>query len=179
MSTEQIDKTRWNLCPVRFVVALTLMLSASCNGCWDFRTQSDCGNRSCDGSERCETCPQDCGQCNVCGDGRCSVTEVENCATCKSDCACPDFLSCARELSLPPRCVFATQSVCPHGQAAQRYTFCLLVTGARLDDCANRYETSVVACTKEQATQIAQNGAANYTVKEGECPKCCAKPPCS
>jgi len=55
-----------------------------------------CGDSSCDGSETCSTCPQDCGVCPVlpdCGDGSCNGTE--NCSTCPQDCgACPVAFVC-------------------------------------------------------------------------------------
>jgi hypothetical protein len=77
---------------------LIAVLSAACGG--GGPSQARCGDGKCEGGERCEDCPSDCGQCNVCGDGKCSVTEIENCNTCPQDCACPDIGVCARELTL-------------------------------------------------------------------------------
>jgi hypothetical protein len=47
-----------------------------------------CGNNTCDSSESCATCPEDCGKCRsvVCGDGVCSSEECETCANCPKDC---------------------------------------------------------------------------------------------
>lgn len=49
-----------------------------------------CGNKTCDATETCKTCPIDCGACAaVCGDGSCSIAS-ENCQTCSQDCGnCP------------------------------------------------------------------------------------------
>jgi len=50
-----------------------------------------CGDGVCSGTETCETCPEDCGECPAepyCGDGVCSGTET--CETCPEDCGeCP------------------------------------------------------------------------------------------
>ena len=48
-----------------------------------------CGDGTCNGTETCTTCTQDCGACApVCGDGTCNGTET--CSTCTQDCgACP------------------------------------------------------------------------------------------
>jgi hypothetical protein len=48
-----------------------------------------CGNGKCEaesGLESCESCAQDCGTCSVCGDGSCSEGSGESCTTCASDC---------------------------------------------------------------------------------------------
>lgn len=160
------------------IPALLLCFASACDGCGGSNPGTTCGNARCESGERCETCPKDCGVCNVCGDGKCSVTEVENCQTCPKDCACPEILTCARELTLPPRCVLPTTAACPDGQSPQPYTFCLVAPGKRIDDCANRFESLIQACTKDQARAVAQNGAANYTLQDGPCPPCCASPPC-
>jgi hypothetical protein len=49
-------------------------------------TQPDvCGDKTCQGSESCSTCPADCGACApVCGDGTCQASE--SCKTCSDDC---------------------------------------------------------------------------------------------
>ena len=52
-----------------------------------------CGDHTCNGTETCTTCPQDCGACPSCGDGICNGTET--CATCLADCdACCGNGSC-------------------------------------------------------------------------------------
>ncbi len=50
---------------------------------------STCGDGTCDASETCSTCSEDCGVCPpVCGDGTCDASET--CGTCSADCgACP------------------------------------------------------------------------------------------
>ncbi len=49
-----------------------------------------CGDKLCNDTETCKTCPKDCGACaSVCGDGSCSVA-TENCQSCSQDCGkCP------------------------------------------------------------------------------------------
>ncbi|MFH1810448.1 MAG: hypothetical protein ABIJ09_17035 [Pseudomonadota bacterium] len=59
-----------------------------------------CGDGICalaDG-EQCELCPQDCGPCDACGDGRCSV-DAEDCASCPEDCGACD--SCGDGICAP------------------------------------------------------------------------------
>ncbi|HRR48723.1 MAG TPA: fibronectin type III domain-containing protein [Bacteroidales bacterium] len=51
-----------------------------------------CGDRICNGTETCKTCPKDCGICPppapYCGDGSCNGTET--CKICQKDCGvCP------------------------------------------------------------------------------------------
>ena len=48
-----------------------------------------CGDSDCNGSETCNNCPEDCGQCQPqCGDGQC--TGSETCSSCPADCdQCP------------------------------------------------------------------------------------------
>ncbi len=49
-----------------------------------------CGDKVCDPSEDCSSCPEDCGVCpEVCGDGVCDPSE--DCSSCPEDCGeCPD-----------------------------------------------------------------------------------------
>ena len=149
----------------------TLALLAT--ACWGWgNTQAKCGDGKCEGGERCEDCPADCGKCNVCGDGKCSVTEIENCNTCPKDCACPDIAVCARELTLPPRCILRLNSPCPQGGVPQAFTFCLSDPNKPNTQCFNRFETTVTACTREQAAVIAQASATNYKLQDGPCPPC-------
>jgi hypothetical protein len=43
----------------------------------------------CETGENCFNCPQDCGVCDFCGDGKCESDET--CANCPQDCgACPE-----------------------------------------------------------------------------------------
>jgi hypothetical protein len=53
---------------------------------WYFNlaAQPFCGDQTCDASESCSSCPQDCGSC--CGNGVCNSNLGENCTTCPSDC---------------------------------------------------------------------------------------------
>ena len=43
-----------------------------------------CSDGTCNGSETCQSCPQDCGQC--CGNTTCEAGYGENCSSCPSDC---------------------------------------------------------------------------------------------
>jgi lysophospholipase L1-like esterase len=45
---------------------------------------SVCSDGTCNGSETCQSCPQDCGQC--CGNTTCEAGYGENCSSCPSDC---------------------------------------------------------------------------------------------
>jgi hypothetical protein len=49
-----------------------------------------CGDKTCNGSETCTTCPGDCGKCATgCGNGTCEAA-TETCENCAKDCgACP------------------------------------------------------------------------------------------
>jgi hypothetical protein len=50
-----------------------------------------CGDLTCNGSETCGTCAEDCGPCPTCGDQVCNGSET--CSTCANDCgACPTGL---------------------------------------------------------------------------------------
>jgi len=111
------------------------------------------------------------GDNNVCGDGTCSVTEVENCATCAADCTCPDILVCARELT-PPRCILPTAVSCPNDGQSTAFTFCLVQPNKRIDDCIDRFESTVTACTRDEAAAIAQSTAADDILHDGPCPPC-------
>ncbi|MFC1612000.1 MopE-related protein, partial [Myxococcota bacterium] len=50
-------------------------------------TAPTCGDTSCNGTEDCLTCPDDCGAC--CGDAACTSAHSEDCATCPADCPTP------------------------------------------------------------------------------------------
>jgi len=53
----------------------------------------ECGDDACTGTEDCENCPMDCGEC--CGNGECEGAFGEDCETCEVDCgACPGEGSC-------------------------------------------------------------------------------------
>ena len=45
-----------------------------------------CGDTVCAADETCASCPSDCGQCAVCGDGTCQPGAGEGCDTCAADC---------------------------------------------------------------------------------------------
>jgi hypothetical protein len=47
-----------------------------------------------------------------------------------------------------------------------------------IDDCINRFETTITACTRDEAAAIAQSTAESYIIRDGACPPCCALPPC-
>ena len=52
-----------------------------------------CGDNSCNGSENCDSCPQDCGNC--CGNGACEGNFGEDCNSCPEDCgSCSSDESC-------------------------------------------------------------------------------------
>ncbi len=57
--------------------------------CIDKEGAEVCGDYACASGETCNTCPQDCGGCEVvCGNGICQ--EGESCPSCSDDCACPE-----------------------------------------------------------------------------------------
>lgn len=61
-----------------------------------------CGDGLCDPNEEtCDTCPEDCGACPVCGDGSCD--DNENCGSCPGDCG-----ECA-----PACCETSNSAGCP------------------------------------------------------------------
>lgn len=45
-----------------------------------------CGDGRCQPPDDCNSCPQDCGECERCGDGRCQPPE--DCDSCREDCRC-------------------------------------------------------------------------------------------
>jgi hypothetical protein len=73
-----------------------------------------CGDGTCNGSETCSSCQDDCGYCPVCGDGWCEGSE--SCSSCAADCgACPvcgngqceageDCSSCSGDCGVCPPC---------------------------------------------------------------------------
>ena len=61
-------------------------------------SQPTCPDGICDGTEDCQNCAADCGNC--CGDGDCNPAHGENCSTCSADCgACS--IDCVHEADLP------------------------------------------------------------------------------
>ncbi|MBW2702465.1 MAG: peptidase S8 [Deltaproteobacteria bacterium] len=48
-----------------------------------------CGDGTCDASEDCSSCPDDCGVCPFCGDGTCDAGE--DCSSCSDDCGVCSF----------------------------------------------------------------------------------------
>lgn len=87
----------------------------SCNGgasCYNVDPDCDasgsatlncCGNNQCSSDESCQTCPSDCGQCQitlgVCGNSICEADSSETCASCPQDCGV-----CAGEVCNPGNC---------------------------------------------------------------------------
>jgi hypothetical protein len=106
-----------------------------------------------------------------CGDGTCSATEIENCTTCLADCQCPTILVCGRELA-PPRCILPTTVTCAAGVQPRPITFCLVQPNKPADECRNRFETTVTACSRDEAAAIAQASAGEVVVLDGACPPC-------
>jgi tetratricopeptide (TPR) repeat protein len=65
-----------------------------------------CGDSKCSGSETCETCPQDCGECiaDLCGNEICDIRLGETCESCEQDCG-----TCEIPVDLPEVvCNFST-----------------------------------------------------------------------
>ena len=60
-------------------------------GCGECPALALCGDGGCNGSESCDSCPSDCGEC--CGNGACDVVFGENCIGCPGECA-PCLGSC-------------------------------------------------------------------------------------
>jgi hypothetical protein len=61
---------------------------ADCATCPSPPVQPRCGDGTCNGSDTCGNCPDDCGPCPYCGDGTCGGSE--SCTSCDSDCGvCP------------------------------------------------------------------------------------------
>jgi len=77
-----------------------------------------CGDGSCNGTETCLSCPQDCGECPpFCGDGKCNGNET--CSTCPADCGeCPPF--CGDNKCQPPE----TCNTCPQDCGECKKPFC-------------------------------------------------------
>jgi len=98
-----------------------------------------CGDRACNGTETCSSCPQDCGQCPppppsvVCGDGICNGSET--CSICSIDCgACtpPPTDACASE---PAQVVpYGTTRVGGGTLTSSRVAW-VIDTGIDLDHC--------------------------------------------
>jgi hypothetical protein len=79
-----------------------------CIGNCTGNTTTSCGDGTCNGTENCTTCANDCGACSaVCGDRTCG--DNENCTTCMTDCgACP--IQCLLAESAPcDGCIDATE----------------------------------------------------------------------
>ncbi len=61
--------------------------SEDCDSCPEDcgECESECGDGTCDDDEDCESCPEDCGECeSECGDGTCD--DDEDCESCPEDC---------------------------------------------------------------------------------------------
>ena len=63
-------------------------------------TAGFCGDEECLGDEYCDTCPVDCGECTVCGNGECEPGQpLESPGTCAVDCGgCGDGICSINEL---------------------------------------------------------------------------------
>lgn len=65
----------------------TCQPTESCSTCpADCGTCERCENGFCVAPEDCFTCPADCGSCDTCGDGTCSASSGETCFSCPDDC---------------------------------------------------------------------------------------------
>jgi hypothetical protein len=91
------------------------------NGACVTPTTSLCGDGTCNESETCATCPEDCGPCPpVCGDGVCD--ECETCGTCPEDCGpCPTSCTTSDDC-VPAQCCHP--SSCTHRAHAPASTCC-------------------------------------------------------
>jgi len=59
-----------------FIALLAGVFALGTAACGDDAAAGDCGDDECNGTETCETCPEDCGQCLVCNDdGICDAGE--------------------------------------------------------------------------------------------------------
>jgi hypothetical protein len=82
----------------------------------DFST-AVCGDDSCDDPEWCDTCPADCGECTVCGNGLCEPgIPVENPQSCPEDCgSCGDGVCALGELVEADFCIKDCGYACGDG----------------------------------------------------------------
>jgi hypothetical protein len=77
--------------------------------CGDCQAEPVCGDLECNGTETCESCPEDCGECPVgCGDNVCD--EEENCSSCPDDCGVCNGLCCIANDT--PGCVDPDVTAC-------------------------------------------------------------------
>ncbi|HOT09193.1 MAG TPA: metallophosphoesterase, partial [Polyangiaceae bacterium] len=124
---------------MRRFIALTLTLGFLVSGCGT-STEADsppttpngtasCGDSVCDESESCETCPEDCGDCedgpNFCGDFVCD--DEEDCVSCPEDCGdCFSEITCGDDIcsetescsTCPEDCGQCIESHCGDGQCS-------------------------------------------------------------
>ena len=81
---------------------LPLEVTAELHDLWSETETSSgfCGDEECLGDEYCDTCPEDCGECTVCGNGLCEPGQpLESPETCGVDCGgCGDGLCSVNEL---------------------------------------------------------------------------------
>ncbi len=90
----------------------TCEASEDCSTCaQDCGACTVCGDTICNGTESCSTCSQDCGACAVCGDGTCDWTET--CGSCSQDCgACVCHDVCVVGAAMDPSCGTCEGQVC-------------------------------------------------------------------
>ena len=98
-------------CSQLWDVDCAISAHASCEAGCDL-----CGNAFCDIAfgETCASCPGDCGECVICGDGQCAT--AESCATCPDDCGACDGSCCETNDTLgcdEPGLVLCACSVLP------------------------------------------------------------------
>lgn len=79
----------WIRITLLFTLALAACLVEDDTSTATSEVRVRCGDNRCEGTEACDTCPQDCGVCPpVCGDGACNGDE--SCDGCPEDCGSCD-----------------------------------------------------------------------------------------
>ena len=62
-----------------------------------------CGNGLCGKAENCASCPSDCGLCSFCGNGKCE--QYETCTNCNADCGQCVVKSCFASFGCALKCI--------------------------------------------------------------------------
>ncbi len=84
---------------------------ADCEGCGDVTPVDSCGDGACGGSETCDACPEDCGECPPAGDC-CTATAAAGCTDATVEaCVCDEDAFCC-ETSWDAICVSAADTQC-------------------------------------------------------------------